>query len=85
MKEKNLTNNNYNTLSIEELTKLANKIIEDLENQKNLDNSIEKYQKLLKLNSIIENKFKENVKNISKKTKENILKIILRKNANKAK
>ena len=85
MKEKNLTNNNYNTLSIEELTKIANKIIEDLENQKNLDDSIEKYQKLLKLNSIIENKFKENVKNISKKTKENILKIILRKNANKAK
>ena len=85
MKEKNLTNNNYNTLSIEELTKLANKIIEDLENQKNLDDSIEKYQKLLKLNSIIENKFKENVKNISKKTKENILKIILRNNANKAK
>ena len=85
MKEKNLTNNNYNTLSIEELTKLANKIIEDLENQKNLDDSIEKYQKLLKLNNFIENKFKENVKNISKKTKENILKIILRKNANKAK
>ena len=85
MKEKNLTNNNYNTLSIEELTKLANKIIEDIENQKNLDDSIEKYQKLLKLNSIIENKFKENVKNISKKTKENILKIILTKNANKAK
>ena len=85
MKEKNLTNNNYNTLSIEELTKLANKIIEDLENQKNLDDSIEKYQKLLKLNSIIENKFKENVKNISKKTKENVLKIISRKNANKAK
>jgi len=85
MKEKNLTDNNYNTLSVEELTKLANKIIEDLENQKNLDDSIEKYQKLLKLNSIIENKFKENVKNISKKTKENILKIILRKNENKAK
>ena len=85
MKEKNLTNNNYNTLSIDELTKLANKIIEDLENQKNLDDSIEKYQKLLKLNSIIENKFKENVKNISKKTKENVLKIISRKNANKAK
>ena len=85
MKEKNLTNNNYNTLSIEELTKLADKMIEDLENQKNLDDTIEKYQKLLKLNSLIENKFKENVKDISKKTRENILKIILRKNANKAK
>ena len=85
MKEKNLTNNNYNTLSIEELTKLANKMIEDLENQKKLDDSIEKYQKLLKLNSLIENKFKENVKDISKKTKEKILQIISRKNANKAK
>ena len=72
-------------IMVEELTKLADKMIEDLENQKNLDDSIEKYQKLLKLNSLIENKFKENVKDISKKTRENILKIILRKNANKAK
>ena len=68
MKEKNIPNN-YNTLSVEELTNLADNMIEELENQKDLDVSIEKYQKLLKLNSIIENKFKENVKNISKKTK----------------
>jgi len=84
MKEKNITNN-YNTLSVEELTYLADKMIEDLENQKDLDVSIEKYQKLLKLNNIIEKKFKDNVKNIKEKTKENISKIRSRINAKKAK
>ena len=49
-------------------------MIEDLENQKDLENSIEKYQDLLKLNNIIEKKFQKDVKNISEKTKENILK-----------
>ncbi len=84
MKEKNIPNN-YNTLSVEELTNLADKIIEDLENQKDLDVSIEKYQKLLKLNNIIEKKFKDNFKNIKEKTKENVSKIRSRKNAKKAK
>ena len=41
MKDKNLPNN-YNTLTLEELTIEANKMIEDLENQKDLDGSIEK-------------------------------------------
>ena len=84
MKEKNITNN-YNTLSVEELTYLADKMIEDLENQKDLDVSIEKYQKLLKLNNFIEKKFKYNVKNIKEKTKEKISKIRSRINAKKAK
>ena len=84
MKEKNIPNN-YNTLSVEELINLADKMIEDLENQKNLDVSIEKYQKLLKLNNIIEKKFKENVKNINEKTKKNLLKIKSRINAKKVK
>tara|TARA_S200000501_G_scaffold232622_1_gene218183 strand:- start:65 stop:319 length:255 start_codon:yes stop_codon:yes gene_type:complete len=84
MKDKNLPNN-YESLSLEELTNKANKMIEDLESQKNLDNSIEKYQKLLKLNNIIEKKFKNSVKNINEKTKENILKIISKKNAKKIK
>ena len=52
MKEKNIPNN-YNSLSVEELTNLADKMIKDLENQKDLDVSIEKYQKLLKLNNFI--------------------------------
>ena len=84
MKDKNLPND-YNSLSLEELTKEANKMIEDLENQKNLENSIENYQNLLKLNNIIEKKFQKDVKNISEKTKENISKIISKKNAKKIK
>ena len=84
MKDKNLPND-YNSLSLEELTKEANKMIEDLENQKNLENSIENYQNLLKLNNIIEKKFQKDVKNISEKTIENISKIISKKDAKKIK
>ena len=68
MKDKNLPND-YSSLSLEELTKEANKMIEDLESQKNLENSIENYQNLLKLNSIIEKKFQKDVKHINEKTK----------------
>ena len=82
MKDKNLPND-YNSLSLEELTKEANKMIEDLENQKNLENSIEDYQNLLKLNNIIEKKFQRNIKNINEKTRENISKITSKKNAKK--
>ena len=82
MKDKNLPNN-YNLLSIEELTKEANKMIEELESQKNLENSLENYQNLLKLNNIIEKKFQKNVKNINENTKEKISKITIKKNAKK--
>ena len=78
MKDKNLPND-YNSLSLEELTKEANRMIEDLETTKNLENSIENYQSLLKLNNIIEKKFQKDVKKISEKTKENIIKIISKK------
>ena len=84
MKDKNLPND-YNSLSLEELTKEANKMIEDLENQKNLENSIENYQSLIKLNNIIEKKFQKDVKNINEKTKEYISKITSKKNAKKTK
>jgi len=84
MKDKNLPND-YNSLSLEELTKEANKMIEDLESQKNLENSIENYQNLLKLNNIIEKKFQKDVKNINEKTNENISKITSKKNAKKIK
>ena len=84
MKDKNLPND-YNALSIEELTNEANKMIEDLENQKDLESSMEKYQNLLKLNNIIEKKFQKNVKNINESTKNNISKIISKKNAKKIK
>ena len=84
MKDKNLPNN-YNSLSLEELTDEANKMIEDLENQKDLENSIEKYQDLLKLNNIIEKKFQKSVKKISEKAKENIFKVNTKKNAKRIK
>ena len=75
MKEKNFPNNN-NLESLDELTKEVSQIIESLEKEKNLENSIEDYQKLIKLNKIIEKKFQANSKNISSETKDKIDKII---------
>ena len=75
MKEKNFQNN-INSKSIDELTIELNQIIENLEKEKNLENSIEDYQKLIKLNNIIEKKFQAESKNISTETKSKINKII---------
>ena len=71
MKDKNLPLDN-NTRSLEELTKEANNIIESLEREKDLQNSVDNYQELLKLNNIIEKKFKKNSKNINEETKKKI-------------
>ena len=78
MKDKNLPND-YNSLSLEELTNKANEIIVDLENHENLEKSIDQYQNLIKLNNIIEKKFQKGVKNISERTKEIIMKITSKK------
>jgi len=75
MKDKNLPPDNDNR-SLEELTAQANKIIESLENEKNLNNSVESYQQLLKLNNIIEKKFQKNFKYISEETKKKVKEII---------
>jgi RNase adaptor protein for sRNA GlmZ degradation len=80
MKDKNLPND-YSDLSLEELTNEANKMIEYLENQKDLENSMENYQNLIKLNNIIEKKFSRNIKDINIKTKEKITKIFNKKDA----
>ena len=74
MKEKNFPNNN-NSKSLDELTNEVNQIIENLEKEKNLENAIEDYQKLIKLNNIIERKFQASSKNISSETKDKINKI----------
>ena len=84
MKDKNLPND-YNSLSLEELTIEANKIIEELENQMDLGNSLDKYQNLIRLNNIIEKKFQKNIKEINEKTKEKISKINQKNNAKKIK
>tara|TARA_B100001996_G_scaffold115102_1_gene87103 strand:- start:473 stop:709 length:237 start_codon:yes stop_codon:yes gene_type:complete len=78
MKDKNLPPDNENS-SLEELTTQANKIIDTLENEKNLNNSVESYQQLLKLNNIIEKKFKKNLKSISEETNKKVKEIIKKK------
>ena len=67
MKDKNLPPDN-NTSSLEELTDQANQIIESLENEKDLNNSVESYQQLLKLNNVIEKKFHKNFRSLSEET-----------------
>ncbi len=84
MKDKNLPND-YNSLSLEELTSEANKIVEELENQKDLGNSLEKYQNLIKLNNTIGKKFHQDIKEINEKTKQKISKINKKNDANKIK
>ena len=78
MKEKNLPLD-YLDNSLEELTEKANSIIESLENENNLSNSVDSYQELLKLNNLIEKKFQKNLKSISEKTN-NKIKEIVKKN-----
>ena len=78
MKEKNLPLD-YEHSSLEELTEKANSIIESLENEKNLNNSVDSYNELLKLNNLIEKKFQNNLKSISEKTN-NKIKEIVKKN-----
>ena len=71
MKDKNLPDDN-NSKSLKELTEEATRIIEELEKQIDLKNSLEDYQKLIKLNNIIEKRFQRESKNIGKIIKEKI-------------
>ena len=84
MKEKNFPDDN-NSKSIEELTQEVNSIIDKLEKQEDLKNSLDDYQKLIKLNNIIEKKFQKKSKNISQNMKEKIEDIKKKKNAKKFK
>jgi hypothetical protein len=79
MKDKNLPPDN-NLETLEELTKKANNIIESLEMEKDLQNSIDCYQELLKLNNTIEKKFYKTKKIINEETKKKINNIISKKN-----
>jgi len=79
MKDKNLPPDN-NSQSLEELTEEANSIIKSLEAEKNLQNSIDSYQELLKLDNIIEKKFHKTTKIINEETKKKINNISSKKN-----
>ncbi len=74
MKDKNLLDD-IESKSLDELNNLANKIIDNLE-KKSLEDSVEEYQELLKLNNYIQKKFQQETKYISKRTKEKIEQII---------
>ena len=55
--------------SLSELTDIADRLIQELENKKNLEESIEDYQYLIKLNNLIEKKFQKDSKDISESAK----------------
>ena len=78
MKDKNLLPDN-NESTLEELTDQANQIIDSLENENDLDNSVESYQQLLKLNNIIEKKFYKNFKSLSQETNIKVKEILKKK------
>ena len=80
MKVKNLPDDN-DSKSLEKLTQEINSIIEKLEKQEDLKNSLNDYQELIKLNNIIEKKFQKKSKNIKQDMKEKIESIINKKNA----
>jgi exonuclease VII small subunit len=80
MKEKNLPDDN-DSKSLEKLTQEINNIIEKLEKQEDLKNSLNDYQELIKLNNIIEKKFQKKSKNIKQDMKEKIDSITNKKNA----
>ncbi|MDC3000962.1 exonuclease VII small subunit [Candidatus Pelagibacter sp.] len=69
--------------SLSELTDIADRLIQKLENKKNLEESIEDYQYLIKLNNIIEKKFQKDSKNISENTKLKIEELTSKKNEKK--
>ncbi len=78
MKDNNFPDD-INSKSLNELTESADKILDNLENETDLENSVDSYQKLIKLNQIIEKKFQISSKEISEQTKAKI-KNILKKN-----
>ena len=69
--------------SLSELTDIADHLIQELESKKNLEESIDDYQYLIKLNNLIEKKFQKDSKNISESTKQKIEELTSKKNEKK--
>ena len=61
-----------------------NNIVKNLENTKNLEESMEEYQKLVRLNILIEKQFQKASKELSQSTREKIQNV-LKKNEKKTK
>jgi hypothetical protein len=84
MNEKNLLDD-ITSKSLNELTDLADKIIQNLENEINLENKSEDYANLIKINKLIEKKFQKNFKEISEKSNTKIKEIKSNKDGKKTK
>jgi plasmid stability protein len=83
MKDKNLPDD-IKAKSLDELREILNSLLTKIETSPNLENSADDYQKLIKVNSLIEKKFQSLSKEISNNSKSKIDEII-KKNAKKTK
>ena len=84
MNEKNLPDD-IASKSLNELTDLADEITKNLEHENNLENKSEDYTNLLKINMLIEKRFKKDLKEISDKANLKIKDIKSNKYAKKVK
>ena len=83
MKDKNLPDD-IKAKSLDELREMLNSLLTKIETSPNLENSANDYQKLIKVNNLIEKKFQSLSKEISNNSKSKIDEII-KKNAKKTK
>ena len=83
MKDKNLPDD-IKEKSLDELREILNSLLIKIETSPNLENSTDDYQKLIKVNNLIERKFQSLSKEISNNSKSKIDEII-KKNAKKTK
>ena len=60
MKDKNLLDD-INNKSLSELTDLVDYLVQKLEKEKNLEDSIVDYQKIINLNNLIQKKFQKKI------------------------
>ncbi len=83
MKDKNLPDD-IKAKPLDELREILNSLLTKIETSQNLENSADDYQKLIKINNLIEKKFQSLSKEISNNSKSKIDEII-KKNAKKTK
>ena len=75
MKDKNLPDD-IKAKSLDELREILNSLLTKIETSPNLENSANDYQKLIKVNNLIEKKFQSLSKEISNNSKSKIDEII---------
>ena len=83
MKDKNLPDD-IKAKSLDELREILNTLLTKIETSPNFENSADDYQKLIKVNNLIEKKFQSLSKEISNNSKSKIDEIT-KKNAKKTK